>query len=137
MVVVMVMGGTQLSRHSVQLSAPDRCNSTSAVEFRRRDVYQLRAANHHHLRVRLSHDHSGVDTRDDAVAGLAEDLGRALLRFAAQLRSSSLAIGPAEAGQQVPAPSRPATEAQDQDDAGTRGLGASQRRVLQAVQAAG
>lgn len=70
--------------------------------------------------------HSHVTSRDDAWAGLAEDVGTALLRFAERLRAS-----------------REATAGWDLPDSATRGgatkgkLGRSQLKVLEAVRAAG
>lgn len=80
-----------------------------------------------------------MDARDAAVAGLAEDLGRALLRFASQLRASTSSEGRGEIDQEAPTPP-PAPEvpaAPTPGDARLRGLGASQRRVLEVVQEAG
>lgn len=82
-----------------------------------------------------------MDARSAALAGLAEDVGRALLRFAGQLRGSASEADPVEQGEGTPSP--PATGlaadpvAPVPDDVRLRGLGASQRRVLEAVRAAG
>lgn len=113
----------------------------SGVEFHRGCGYQLRSANHHHLIVLQQHYHPPVDLPDAAVADVAEDVGRALLRLATRLRSSSPADEPASADAEVPAAPPPAPTTDGTAPAptapGLRGLGSSQRRVLEAVQAAG
>ena len=127
--------------HGTQADQSAGVSTEASVEFRRGDVYQLRSANHHHLIVPARHYHPRVDVPDAAVADLAEEVGRALLRFAARLRSSSPAeeTAPADADIPAPPPPAPAADAAGPTPAtpGQRGLGASQRRVLEAVQAAG
>ena len=82
-----------------------------------------------------------MDVPDAAVADLAEDVGRALLRFAGRLRSASSADESAASVAEEPSPLPPAPPAGSREPAkvapDVHGLGASQRRVLEAVQAAG
>ena len=82
-----------------------------------------------------------VDTSDAALAGLAEDVGQALLRYASRLRGPASKADPVEQGEGAAAlpPTGLAADpvAAEQDDGRLRGLGASQKRVLEAVHAAG
>jgi hypothetical protein len=95
-----------------------------------------------------------MDVDHAPLAGLAEDVGRALIRYAGRLRSSAVADQPATRGSGSPAavssqavsvPSSPpavADQALDptvptQLNVKSPGLGVSQKKVLEALRAAG
>jgi hypothetical protein len=113
----------QLSAGSCNCHMPGPFNSTLAVELRRVGTASCVSAKAYDYHLPY---HTSVTSRDDAWAGLAEDVGNALLRFAERLRTSAAAT----AGRRSPgATTRPG----DPEAA----LGTSQRKVLAAVRAIG
>ena len=105
------------------MSGPCIRRYRSAVELRRVGTASCISAKNYDYH---SAYHSVVNSRDDAWAGLAEDVGRALLRFAERLRA------PGEASRDPDSP----VGATRGGEANAR-LGRSQQKVLAAVRAAG